>query len=325
MSTSLTESQMIENMSEIMNGQWDDHKIEEFLLELSERGETVEEITGAAKVMREKALHINAPENAVDCCGTGGDASGTYNISTAVAIVSAACGVPVAKHGNRSASSKSGAADVLEAMGINLDVPQKKLEDALTQYNFAFLMAPNHHSAMRFVGPVRKKIGKRTIFNILGPLANPAKTKHQLLGVFDHNLVDPIAHVLRNLGTTSAWVVHGSDGLDEITTTTTTSVAKLQNGTITHETLTPEHFGLNTAQAENLKGGEPQENAEALINILKGSKNAYRDIVIANTAAVLSISDKAKTLASAVSSASSVLDNGKALNIFEQYRDFTNE
>lgn len=325
MSQSLTESQMIENMSEIMSGQWDDSKIEYFLLELSERGETVEEITGAAKVMREKALHINAPENAVDCCGTGGDASGTYNISTAVAIVSAACGIPVAKHGNRSASSKSGAADVLEAMGINLDVPQEKLEEALKRFNFAFLMAPNHHSAMRFVGPVRKKIGKRTIFNILGPLANPAKTQKQLLGVFDENLVDPIAHVLKNLGTTSAWVVHGHDGLDEITTTTSTTIAKLHKGEIAHEIISPENFGINTASPDDLKGGEPQENAEALMNLLKGAKNPYRDIVIANSAAVLSISGQAETLTKAVSSASEVLDNGKAFSLFEHYRDFTNE
>ncbi len=324
MRKSLTESEMIQSMSEIMNGEWSDEKIEEFLLELSSRGETVEEITGAAKVMREKALHIIAPEGAVDCCGTGGDASGTYNISTAVAIVSAACGVPVAKHGNRSASSKSGAADVLEALDINLDIQQEKLEEALKLYNFAFLMAPNHHSAMRFVAPARKKIAKRTIFNILGPLANPAKTKFQLLGVFDQSLTLPIAEVLKNLGTISAWVVHGSDGLDEITTTGETYIAKLHNGQITEGILTSLDFGLKTANPFELKGGEPAENATALLNILKGEKNAYRDIVIANTAAVLLIAGKVETIQNGVSYAKSALDESRALNIFEHYRDFTN-
>lgn len=324
MSASLTENQMIEAMSEIMDGHWHDQKIEDFLLELSERGETVEEITGAAKVMREKALPINAPEGAVDCCGTGGDASGTYNISTAVAIVSAACGVPVAKHGNRSASSKSGAADVLEALGINLNVSQENLEEALRLYNFAFLMAPNHHSAMRHVAAVRKKIGKRTIFNILGPLANPAKTKYQLLGVYDINLIEPIAAVLKNLGTQSAWVVHGCDGLDEITTTDKTYIAKLENDIISKETLTPESFGLEKAAPEDLKGGTPAENAQALKDILLGKKNAYRDIVVANTAAVLNISGQNTNLSEAVLNAQTQLDNKKAYDIFNKYKDFTN-
>lgn len=323
MSDSLSETQMIAAMSEIMNGQWEDGRIEDFLLELSERGETVEEITGAARVMREKALPINAPIGSVDCCGTGGDASGTYNISTAVAIVSAACGVPVAKHGNRSASSKSGAADVLEALGINLDAPRETLEAALQQFNFAFLMAPNHHSAMRHVGHIRKKIGKRTIFNILGPLANPAKTKFQLLGVFDRALVSTIAQVLRNLGTERAWVVHGSDGLDEITTTGETYVAKLDGDSITEAILTPKNFGLEVAKAESLRGGLPEYNASALQHILQGERNAYRDIVIANTAAVLCIAGKTQQLEEAATLTSSALDSGKALNILKAYKEFT--
>lgn len=319
----LSEEEMITCMSGIMDGQWNDTEISNFLTGLSMRGETVEEITGAAKVMREKALPINAPDGAVDCCGTGGDKSGTYNISTAVAIVAAACGVPVAKHGNRSASSKSGAADVLEALGINLDVPQDKLEDALTKFNFAFLMAPNHHKAMKYVMPVRKALGVRTIFNILGPLANPAKTKFQLLGVYDRALVLPIAHVLKNLGTTSAWVVHGSDGLDEITTTGETYVAKLHDGHITEEVISPANFGLVQSKPDDLLGGMPEENAKALREILGGTRNAYRDIVVANTAAVLVISGRKTTLKDAANYAAQAIDSGDALNLLNDYAAYT--
>ncbi len=320
---SLSENEMITAISEIMEGKWSDEQIAEFLTSLSSRGETIDEITGAAKVMRAKALPINAPAGAVDCCGTGGDKSGTYNISTAVAIVAAACGVPIAKHGNRSASSKSGAADVLEALGINLDVAQSKLEEALKLYNFAFLMAPRHHSAMRHVAPVRKALGQRTIFNLLGPLANPAKTKFQLLGVFDKDLVLPIAKTLQKLGTKSAWVVHGSDGLDEITTTGDTYVAKLKDGNIIEGTLSPADFGLQQAEPKDLIGGEPQVNAAALLDIMNGAKNAYRDIVIANTAAVLVISGKENDLKHAAVAAAHVLDNGDALKLLNRYKDFT--
>ena len=319
----LSEDEMRAAMSGIMEGQWSDTQITEFLVGLSKRGESVAEITGAANVMREKALPINAPEGAVDCCGTGGDKSGTYNISTAVAIVAAACSVPIAKHGNRSASSKSGAADVLEALGINLDVPQGKLEEALKLYNFAFLMAPRHHGAMKYVTPARKALGTRTIFNILGPLANPAKTKHQLLGVFDRDLVLPIAQVLQNLGTKSAWVVHGSDGLDEITTTGETYVAKLENGEITETTLAPNDFGLPQGNPDDLIGGTPEINAQALLNIMDGAKDAYRDIVVANTAAVLIISGKESNLEHAAATAAQAIDNGRALKLLNEYKAFT--
>ncbi len=319
----LSEEEMIVCMSEIMDGKWNDKEIANFLTGLSARGETVEEITGAARVMREKALPINAPDGAVDCCGTGGDKSGTYNISTAVAIVAAACGVPVAKHGNRSASSKSGAADVLESLGINLDVPQDKLEGALQKFNFAFLMAPNHHKAMKYVMPVRKALGVRTIFNILGPLANPAKTKFQLLGVYDRALVVPMANVLKNLGTQAAWVVHGSDGLDEITTTDETYVAKLKDGQITEKVMSPEDFGLARSNPEDLLGGLPAENAKALREILSGVKNAYRDIVVANTAAVLVISGRKTNLNDAVDCAAQAIDSGDAMNLLNDYAAYT--
>ncbi len=318
-----SEEEMVTCMSEIMDGQWTDAQISSFLTGLSARGETVEEITGAARVMREKALPISAPDGAVDCCGTGGDKSGTYNISTAVAIVAAACGVPVAKHGNRSASSKSGAADVLEALGINLNVSQDKLEGALTKFNFAFLMAPNHHKAMKYVMPVRKALGVRTIFNILGPLANPAKTKFQLLGVYDRALVVPMANVLKNLGTQAAWVVHGSDGLDEITTTGETYVAKLKDGQITEKVMSPEDFGLVRSNPEDLLGGLPAENAKALREILSGVKNAYRDIVVANTAAVLVISGQKTNLNDAVDCAAQAIDSGDAMNLLNDYAAYT--
>ncbi len=308
-----------------MQGEWSNEQIAAFLMGLSIRGETVEEITGAARVMREKALPISAPEGAVDCCGTGGDKSGTYNISTAVAIVAAACGVPVAKHGNRSASSKSGAADVLEALGINLNVEQDKLEEAIKLYNFAFLMAPRHHAAMKYVVPVRKSLGVRTIFNVLGPLSNPAKTKFQLLGVFDKELLLPIAQVLQKLGTQSAWVVHGSDGLDEITTTGETYVSKLHNGEITQSVITPADFGLDIAKAEDLVGGEPEVNAKALLSVMQGEKSAYRDIVIANCAAVLIVSGKENDMKKAAETAAQAIDSGRALEHLNNYKNYTNE
>ncbi|MEM6781911.1 MAG: anthranilate phosphoribosyltransferase [Pseudomonadota bacterium] len=319
----LSEQDMVEAMQIIMSGDASEDQIEQFLVFLADRGETIAEITGAAKVMRDKASSIQAPDNAVDCCGTGGDASGTYNISTAVALVSAACGVPIAKHGNRAASSKSGAADVLEALGVNLDVSLEQLEQALEQFNFCFLMAPHHHKAMKYVVPVRKKLGRRTIFNVLGPLANPAGTQYQLIGVFDKALVRPMAEVLKNLGTKRAWVVHGSDGLDEITTTAETHVAILDNGTIEEKTLSPDDFGLPTAKPEDLLGGEADENANAIRALLNGEPSAYRYIVCANTAAVLTIAGKVKTLKDGVEAAQQAIDSKKAKKVLEGYAAFT--
>ncbi len=323
--TVLTEQEMESVMRQIMRGEAEDTEIASLLTKLAERGEAVSEITGAARVMREMASAINAPENALDCCGTGGDGSGTYNISTAVALVSAACGVPIAKHGNRAASSKSGAADVLEALGVNLDLSQKDLESALQQFNFCFLMAPHHHQAMKHVMPVRKALGFRTIFNLLGPLANPANTKLQLIGVFDKKWVRPMAEVLNNLGTKRAWVVHGHDGLDEITTTTSTDIAVLDEGIITEKTINPEDFGLEISNANDLKGGDAEENARALRNLLNGEKSAYRDIVLANTSAVLNIHGKAGTLTDGVKIAANTIDNGNAMKVLEDYIKFTKE
>ncbi|MBL4804579.1 MAG: anthranilate phosphoribosyltransferase [Alphaproteobacteria bacterium] len=322
--TPLSEEDMITTMSAIMEGRVDEDDLSTFLVNMNDRGETVEELTGAARVMREKATSLKAPYGAVDCCGTGGDKSGTYNISTAVALVAAACGVPVAKHGNRAASSKSGAADVLEVLGVNLDMTRERLEAALETLHFAFLMAPNHHQAMKHVVPVRKKLGRRTIFNLLGPLANPAGTRLQLIGVFDKQWLEPMAETLRNLGTKRAWVVHGSDGLDEITVTGPTSVAVLdQEGNIENKTITTEHFDLPVHDLEKLKGGDAEENAQALRAVLEGQKCAYRDIVVANTAAVLVVHGKKETLAEGAKLAKSVIDDGVALQTLKDYVAFS--
>jgi anthranilate phosphoribosyltransferase len=324
--TPLSETEMTAAMTQIMEGQISESEIMDFLKTLADRGETAEELTGAAKVMRAKAKGVEAPYGAVDCCGTGGDKSGTYNISTAVAIVAASCGVPVAKHGNRAASSKSGAADVLEVLGINLDAPQETLEEALKTLHFAFLMAPNHHAAMKHVMPARKKLGTRTIFNLLGPLANPAGTRRQLIGVFDRKWLRPMAETLKNLGTKRAWIVHGSDGLDEITTTGKTFIATLdEEGNIEERTLTPEDFGLETNTAEELLGGSAEENAAALRGVLEGQKSAYRNIVLANTAAVLLIAGKAETLKDGVAKAQSAIDNGLSYNTLKDYIALTRE
>jgi anthranilate phosphoribosyltransferase len=283
-----------------------------FLMALRVRGETVEEITGGARVMREKAVRVTAPEGAIDTCGTGGDGSGSYNISTAVALVVAALGVPVAKHGNRALSSKSGSAEVLHQLGVNIDREPDVLERCLSGAGITFLMAPKHHTAMRHVGPVRVELGTRTIFNLLGPLSNPAGASRQLLGVFDGKWVAPMAEVLRNLGSTAVWVVHGEDGLDEITTTAATRVAELRDGRIREFSITPEDAGLPYARPEDLKGGDPAHNAAALRALLDGQSGAYRDIVLINAAAALLVAGKALDLRAGVAMAADALDSGAA-------------
>ena len=321
----MPEETMIASMTAIMDGHCSEDEIKTFLIDMAERGETVDEITGAAKVMRAKATTISAPYNAIDCCGTGGDASGTYNISTAVAIAAASCGVPVAKHGNRAASSKSGAADVLEALGVNLDVSKPRLEEALNTLGFCFLMAPNHHQAMKHVAPARKAIGRRTIFNLLGPLANPAGTRQQLIGVYDKKWVEPMAETLQKLGTKKAWVVHGRDGLDEISISAPTDIAVLEGGEITQKTITPDDFGLPAHDLESIKGGEAEDNATALRQLLEGQKSTYRDIVLANTAAVLNIHGNAVDLKDGVKIAAENIDNGQAYQLLKDYINFTRE
>lgn len=295
-----------------------------FLMGLSQRGETSTEIAAAADFLRQNATPIQAPENAVDCCGTGGDLRGTYNISTAAAFVIAACDIPMAKHGNKSASSKSGAADVLEVLGVPLQVPSEILEEALKEINFCFLMAPYHHQVLKPVAPIRKDLGIPTIFNLLGPLANPAGTKIQLIGVYDAKWLRPMAEALKTLGTKRAWVVHGKDGLDEITLADKTLVTQLhEDGTITDLTLTPGDFGLSSCNHEDLKGGDAAYNAAAITDLLNGTQNAYRDIVIANAAAVILLSQKAHNLKEAVNMAAHAIDSGKAKQILSSYIEFT--
>ncbi len=317
---SLTEANMMECMEAIMEGEVKEKELKEFLTSLSAKGENVFELTGAARILRSKAETIKAPIDAIDCCGTGGDQAGTYNISTAVGIVAAACGVPIAKHGNRAASSRSGAADVLEVLGVNLELPKFALERALKDFRFAFLMAPHHHQSMRHVANVRSQINHKTIFNLLGPLANPAGTRYQLLGVFDRDWVVPLAETLKKLNAKRAWVVHGSDGLDEISISAETFTATLdEEGNIKERTLSPDDFGLPTHNIAGIKGGDAQENAMALRALLEGKKDAYRDIVLANTAAALAVHKPARDLKQGVALAAEAIDSGFAWQNFCDY------
>jgi len=297
----------------IMSGEATAAQIGAFLMALRVRGETVNEITGAVSIMRRKALKVSAPKNAIDIVGTGGDNSGTYNISTAAALVTAACGVPLAKHGNRSLSSKSGASDVLSSIGVNIDAPLDAVENAIKNAGIGFLMAPLYHSAMRFVGPARVEMGTRTIFNLLGPLSNPAGVTRQFTGVYSRQWVEPFAEVLNNLGCARAWIVHGLDGLDELTTTAPSFVAELDKGVIKTFEITPEDAGLPRAQPKDLIGGDGPHNAKALMRLLEGEKNAYRDVVLLNSAAALIVADKVSDLKDGVSMAATAIDDGRAL------------
>ena len=296
----------------IMSGDATDAQIGAFLMALRVRGETVEEIAAGAEIMREKALTIEAPADAIDTCGTGGDASGSYNISTAVSLVVAACGVPVAKHGNRALSSRAGAADVLRFLGVNVEAQPAQVSACILEAGVGFLFAPRHHSAMRHVGPARAELGTRTIFNLLGPLSNPAGTKRQIVGVFADRWVRPIAEVLDKLGSEAAWVVHGLDGLDEITTTGPTHVAELKDGKIREFEVTPEEAGLPRAIPDQLKGGDAETNALALTALVDGHEGAYRDIVLLNTAAALIVAGKAGNLTLGVKLAAAAIDGGGA-------------
>ncbi|MEQ8252932.1 MAG: anthranilate phosphoribosyltransferase [Oceanibaculum nanhaiense] len=308
----------------IMSGDATPSQMGGFLMALRVRGETVDEITAAASVMRDKALKVAAPADAIDTCGTGGDASGTYNISTAVALVCAGLGVPVAKHGNRSLTSKSGAADVLTALGVDIDCAMSLIEEAIRDAHVGFLMAPRHHGAMRHVAGTRVELGTRTIFNLLGPLSSPAGVKRQLIGVFSRDFLKPMAEALRNLGSVHAWVIHGSDGLDEITTTGPTHVVELKNGTLTEFEIGPADAGLKLAKPEEIKGGDPAFNAAALHRLLDGEKGAYRDIVLLNAAAALIVAGKAGDLQEGAALAATALDQGKAKDALAKLVAITN-
>ncbi len=282
------------------------------LMALRVRGETVDEITGGAKAMRARAIAIDAPEGAIDTCGTGGDAKGTFNVSTGAAIVAAACGVPVAKHGNRALSSKSGSADVLTSLGVNIEADMALVRDSLWQANIGFLMAPRHHGAMRHVAPTRVELGTRTIFNLLGPLSNPAGAKRQLIGVFDGVWAKPMAEVLRNLGSERVWVVHGSDGTDELTTTGPSDVVELRDGELRRFEVTPEEAGLARASLDAIKGGNGDENARTMAAVLDGTPGPIRDIVLLNTAAALIVAGRVETLRDGVAVAAEAVDSGAA-------------
>jgi anthranilate phosphoribosyltransferase len=295
------------------------------LIGLRVRGETVDEITGAVRAMRARMTRIDAPPGAIDTCGTGGDSSGSWNISTATAFVVAACGVPVAKHGNRAMSSKTGAADVLGALGVNLDADMALVRKALWEAKICFMLAPRHHSAMRHVGPTRVELGTRTIFNLMGPMSNPAGAGRQLIGVFSRDWIEPMATVLGRLGTERAWVVHGSDGMDEITTTGPTAVAELKDGKVRVFEVTPEAVGLPRASAPALKGGDAATNADALRALLGGAKGAYRDIVVLNAAAALLVAGKAEDLKAGRAAAEQAIDSGRAKAALDRLVAVSNE
>ncbi|MBK8210916.1 MAG: anthranilate phosphoribosyltransferase [Rhodospirillales bacterium] len=296
----------------IMAGDATPAQIGGLLMAMRVRGETVDEITGAVRVMRARALRVRAPEDAMDIVGTGGDGAGTFNISTGAALVVAGCGVPVAKHGNRALSSKCGAADVLATLGVDLDADLALVERAIREAGIGFLMAPRHHSAMRHVAGPRVELGLRTIFNLLGPLSNPAGVSRQFTGAFAREWIEPMARVLGNLGCTRAWVVHGSDGLDELTTTGSSFVAEWHEGAVHRFEVTPADAGLPTARPEDLKGGDAATNAAAMRALLGGERGPFRDAVVYNAAAALIVAGRANDLREGTAMAADSIDTGRA-------------
>ncbi len=321
----LTEEEAGEAFNIIMSGDATPAQIGAFLMALRVRGETVDEITAAARVMRAKATHISAPPDAIDIVGTGGDGGGTLNISTGAAIVVAGCGVPVAKHGNRALSSRAGAADVLMALGVNIDCDMPLIEKSIREAGIGFMMAPRHHSATRHVAGPRVELATRTVFNILGPLSNPANVDRLLVGVFAREWVEPMAVVLGKLGARKAWVVHGSDGLDELTTTGPSYVSALDGGKVTNFEVSPADAGLPIAKPEDLKGGDAQENAAAMAAMLAGEPSAYRDVVVYTAAAALVVAEKASDLAEGARIASAAIYTGKAKAALDAMIRITNE
>ncbi|MBO6542045.1 MAG: anthranilate phosphoribosyltransferase [Alphaproteobacteria bacterium] len=309
----------------MMSGDVTSGQIGGFLMALRVRGETIDEITAGAKIMRAKAVKIDAPAGSLDTCGTGGDASGTYNISTAASFAVAACGVPVAKHGNKALSSKSGSAEVLEKLGVRLDLDPAQIKRCIVEAGIGFMFAPAHHSAMKYVGPTRAELGTRTIFNLLGPLSNPAGAPYQVMGVFAQKWVEPLAQVLKNLGSARVWVVHGSDGLDELTTTGPSFVAELKDGKVSTFEISPEDAGLTRAKPADLKGGDPEENTAAVRRLLDGEQGAYHDIVVLNAAASLVVAGKADTLKQGVDMAAEAIASGAAREALAKLVSISNE
>jgi anthranilate phosphoribosyltransferase len=302
----------------IFTGRLSEEEIIAYLSATADRKPTVDELVGAVTSMRHHMRELTTPAGAIDLCGTGGDGLGTLNISTAVSFVVAACGVPVAKHGNRSASSRSGAADVLEALGVNIKLEPEAATSVLAETGLVFLFAQTYHPAMKHVAAARKHIGRRTIFNLLGPLASPARVRHQLVGIYDSKWLRPYAEALKALGSSRALVVHGDDGLDEITITDVTHFASLENGQVTEGRIAPEDAGLGRARLADIKGGSAADNAAALKRLFGGEKGPYRDIVLLNAGAALMVSGRAKDIKEGVGSAVRALDGGAARQKLDQ-------
>jgi anthranilate phosphoribosyltransferase len=296
----------------MMSGEATPSQLGGLLMALRVRGETIDEITGAVSAMRAKMLKVNAPPDAIDVVGTGGDGSGSVNVSTCAALIVAGAGVPVAKHGNRALSSRSGAADVLSALGVRIDISPQQVSRCVTEAGIGFMFAPAHHPAMKNVNPTRVELATRTIFNLLGPLSNPAGVTRQMVGVFSRQWVLPLAQVLKNLGSETVWVVHGSDGLDEITLSGPTFVAALENGAIRSFDLSPEDVGLKRVAGEALKGGDAAANAVALRNVLAGLPSPYRDVALLNAAAALVVAGRAKDLKEGLTLGTRSIDDGAA-------------
>ena len=322
---SLDEAEAEQAFDIIMSGDATPAQIGAFLMGLRVRGETVDEITGAARILRAKAHQITAPDGAIDVVGTGGDGSGTLNISTGAALVVAGCGVPVAKHGNRALSSKCGAADVLAELGVNIDADMGLIERAIREANIGFMMAPRHHGATRHVAGPRVELATRTVFNILGPLSNPAMVKRLLVGVFSGDWVVPMAEVLGRLGVEKAWVVHGSDGLDELTTTGPSQVAAVGGGKVETFEVSPEDAGLPRAESDDLKGGDASYNAAAMRAMLAGESGPYRDVVVYTAAAALVVADKTGDLKQGAALAAAAVDSGAARAALDKMVAITNE
>jgi len=308
----LSRDESAQAFDRMMSGEATPSQMGGLLMALRVRGETVDEITGAVSAMRAKMLKVTAPANAIDVVGTGGDASGSYNISTCAAFIVAGAGIPVAKHGNRALSSKSGAADVLMSLGVKIDLTPDDVGRCIRDAGIGFMFAPSHHPAMKNVGPTRVELGTRTIFNLLGPLSNPADVKRQLVGVFSRQWIEPLAQVLKNLGSESVWVVHGSDGLDEITTSGPTYVAELAGGKVRTFDIKPEDAGLKPVKAEALRGGDANANAAALRSVLDNKDSAYREVACMNAGAALVVAGAAKDIKEGVALARKSLETGAA-------------
>ncbi len=321
----LSYEEMRQSMDEIMSGQATQVQVASFLTALSLKGETIEEITAAAEEMRRHAVHLEHEMDVLEIVGTGGDKSNSFNISTTSAFVISAAGIPVAKHGNRAASSKSGAADVLEALGVNLMIDEVKSKKILEKIGMCFLFAQKYHPAMRYVGPVRKELGIRTVFNILGPLTNPAGANMQLLGVYSEDLLEPMAKALANLGVQRGMVAYGKDGLDEISVSAPTAVCEIQDGQMTTYEITPEEFGLERCQKEDLAGGTAEDNAQITKAILSGEKGPKRNAVLLNSAAAIHIARPFISIKEAIKMAEELIDSGKAMEQLEAFVKLTNE